>query len=38
MRNVQLMKIYIYIFRAYHIRIIAHKKIGSHDMKQTDSQ
>jgi hypothetical protein len=21
----------------YHIRIIAHKKIGSHDMKQTDS-
>jgi hypothetical protein len=40
MRNVQLMKniyIYIYIFRVYHIRIIAHKKIGSHDMKQTDS-
>ena len=26
----------IYIFRVYHIRIIA-KKIGSHDMKQTDS-
>jgi hypothetical protein len=39
MRNVQLMKnIYIYIYiRVYHIRIIAHKKIGSHDMKQTDS-
>jgi hypothetical protein len=39
MRNVQLMKkkIYIYIFRVYHIRIIAQKKIGSHDMKQTDS-
>jgi hypothetical protein len=34
MRNVQLMK--IYIFRVYHIRIIA-KKNGSHDMKQTDS-
>jgi hypothetical protein len=29
-------KKYIYIFRVYHIRIIA-KKIGSHDMKQTDS-
>ena len=29
-------KIYIYIFRVYHIRIIA-KKNGSHDMKQTDS-
>ena len=30
MRNVQLMKKkkYIYIFRVYHIRIIAHKKIG----------
>jgi hypothetical protein len=27
----------IYIFRVYHIRIIAKKKIGSHDMKQTDS-
>jgi hypothetical protein len=27
----------IYIFRVYHIRIIATKKIGSHDMKQTDS-
>jgi hypothetical protein len=26
----------IYIFRVYHIRIIA-KKIGSHDMNQTDS-
>jgi hypothetical protein len=26
----------IYIFRVYHITIIA-KKIGSHDMKQTDS-
>ena len=37
MRNVQLMKKkYIYIFRVYHIRIIA-KTIGSHDMKQTDS-
>ena len=36
MRNVQLMKKYIYIFRVYHIRIIA-KKIGSHDIKQTDS-
>ena len=34
MRNVQLMK--IYIFCVYHIRIIA-KKNGSHDMKQTDS-
>ena len=30
MRNVQLMKIYIYLFRVYHIRIIAKKKIGSH--------
>jgi hypothetical protein len=29
-------KKYIYIFHVYHIRIIA-KKIGSHDMKQTDS-
>ena len=37
MRNVQLMKkIYIYIFRVYHIRIIA-KKNGSHDKKQADS-
>ena len=27
----------IYIFRVYHIRIIAHKKIGRHDMKQTYS-
>jgi hypothetical protein len=36
MRNIQLMKKKIYIFRVYHIRIIA-KKIGSHDMKQTDS-
>ena len=26
-----------YIFRVYHIRIITQKKIGSHDMKQTDS-
>jgi hypothetical protein len=25
------------IFRVYHIRIIAKKKIGSHYMKQTDS-
>ena len=25
------------IFRLYHIRITAHKKNGSHDMKQTDS-
>jgi hypothetical protein len=25
------------IFRVYHIRIIAPKKDGSHDMKQTDS-
>ena len=25
------------IFRVYHIRIIAHTKIGSLDMKQTDS-
>ena len=36
MRNVQLMNKYIYIFRVYHIRITA-KKIGSDDMKQTDS-
>jgi hypothetical protein len=36
MRNVQLMNIYIYIFRVYHIRIIA-KTISSHDMKQTYS-
>jgi hypothetical protein len=36
MCNVQSMKKKIYIFRVYHIRIIA-KKIGSHDMKQTDS-
>ena len=27
----------IYIFRVYHIRIIAKNKIGSHGMKQTDS-
>jgi hypothetical protein len=27
----------IYIFCVYHIRIIAKKKIGSDDMKQTDS-
>jgi hypothetical protein len=26
-----------YIYAVYHIRIIAQKKIGSHDMKQTDS-
>jgi len=25
------------IFRVYHIRIIAPKKHGTHDMKQTDS-
>ena len=25
------------IFRVYHIRIIAHKTNGSHDMEQTDS-
>ena len=25
------------VFRVYHIRIIAHKKKGSHDMEQTDS-
>jgi hypothetical protein len=39
MRNVQLMKKIKKIFHVYmyHIRIIAHKKIGSHDMKQTDS-
>ena len=37
MRNVQLMKKNKNIFRVYHIRIIAHNKIGSHDMKQTDS-
>ena len=37
MRTVQLMK-KIYIFRVYHTRIIAPKKIGSHDMKQTDCQ
>jgi hypothetical protein len=37
MRNVQLMKKNIYIFCVYHIRIIATTKIGSHDMKQTDS-
>jgi hypothetical protein len=40
MLNVQLMKIYIYLFRVYHIRIIAKKKLVhtvSHDMKQTDS-
>jgi hypothetical protein len=36
MCNVQLMKKKIYVFRVYHIRINA-KKIGSHDMKQTDS-
>ena len=34
MRNVQLIK--KIVFHVYHIRIIA-KKIGSHDMKQTDS-
>ena len=41
MRTVQLMKKMSdaskNIFRVYHIRIIAHKKNGSHDMKQTDS-
>ena len=37
MRNVQLMKTNIYICRVYHIRIICKKRIGSHDMKQTDS-
>ena len=41
MRTVQLMKKISdaskNIFRVYHIRIIAPKKKGSHDMKQTDS-
>jgi hypothetical protein len=41
MRTVQLMKKMSdaskNIFRVYHIRIIAYKKNGSHDMKQTDS-
>ena len=37
MCNVQLMKKNIYIFHVYHIRIIAKKTIGSHDMKQTYS-
>jgi hypothetical protein len=39
MRTVQLMKkmSYANIFRVYHIRIIAPKTNGSHDMKQTDS-
>jgi hypothetical protein len=39
MRNDQLMKQNKNIFRVYqyHIRIIAKNKIGSHDMKQTDS-
>ena len=38
MRTVQLMKKKIKnIFRVYHIRIIAKKIIGSHDMLQTDS-
>jgi hypothetical protein len=41
MRTVQLMKKMSdeskNIFRVYHIRIIAHTKNGSHDMKQTDS-
>ena len=41
MRTVQLMKKMSdaskNIFRMYHIRIIAHTKNGSHDMKQTDS-
>jgi hypothetical protein len=36
MRYVQLMRKNKNIFRVYHIRIIA-KKIGSHNMKQTDS-
>jgi hypothetical protein len=35
MSNVQLMK--KKIFRVYHIRIIVKQKMGSHDMKQTDS-
>jgi hypothetical protein len=41
MRSVQLMNKVLdaskIIFRVYHIRIIAPKKNGSHDMKQTDS-
>ena len=41
MRTVQLMKkmsdVSKNIFRVYHIRIIAKQKIGSRDMKQTDS-
>jgi hypothetical protein len=37
MRNVQLMRKNKNIFRVYHIRIIAKTKIGSHDIKQTDS-
>ena len=41
MRTVQLMKRMLIasknIFCVYHIRIIAPKKNGSHDMKQTDS-
>ena len=37
MRNVQLMEKNKNIFHVYHIRIIAKKKIVSHDMKQTDS-
>ena len=40
MRTVQLMKKMLdaskNIFRVYHIRIIAPKKNGSHDMKQID--
>jgi hypothetical protein len=36
MHNVQLMKIYIYIFRVYHIRIIAKKKCV-HTTWNTDS-
>ena len=34
MRNVQLMQKNKNKFRVYYIRIIAKKKIGSHDMKQ----
>ena len=41
MRTVQLMKKMLdaskNVFRVYHIRIIAPKKNGSHNMKQTDS-
>ena len=37
MRDVQLMNKNKNIFRVYHIRIMAKKKFGSHEMKQTDS-